>query len=81
MNNFIILESEKNKERFIMKPIANGLLMLYRVKRHIVNGEMIDYKQLSEMEKQEKLRCIGNYLSYSTMPSEIKFEYERREVI
>ena len=81
MNNFIILESEKNNERFIMKPIANGLLMLYRVKRHVVNGEMIDYKQLSEIEKQEKLRCIGNYLSYSTMPSEINFEYERREVV
>ena len=81
MNNFIILESEKNNERFIMKPIANGLLMLYRVKRHVVNGEMIDYKQLSEIEKQEKLRCIGNYLSYSSMPSEINFEYERREVI
>ena len=81
MNNFIILESEKNNERFIMKPIANGLLMLYRVKRHVVNGEMIDYKQLSEMEKQEKLRCIGNYLSYSTMPSEINFEYEERDAI
>ena len=81
MNNFIILESEKNNERFIIKPIANGLLMLYKVKRHVVNGEMIDYKQLSEIEKQEKLRCIGNYLSYSTMPSEINFEYERREVI
>ena len=81
MNNFIILESEKNNERYIMKPIANGLLMLYRVKRHIVNGEMIDYKQLSEIEKQEKLRCIGNYVSYSTMPSEINFESERREVI
>ena len=38
MNNYIVLESEKNKERFIIKPIANGLLMLYRVKRHIVNG-------------------------------------------
>ena len=81
MNYYIVLESEKNKERFIMKPIANGLLMLYRVKRLVVNGEMIDYEQLSEMEKQEKLRCIGNYLSYSTMPSEINFEYERREVI
>ena len=78
MNNFIILESEKNNERFIMKPIANGLLMLYRVKRHVVNGEMIDYKQLSEIEK---LRCIGNCLSYSTMPSEINFEYEREDVI
>ena len=81
MNNFIILESEKNNERFIIKPIANGLLMLYRVKRHVVNGEMIDYKQLSVIEKQEKLRCIGNYLSYSTMPSEINFEYEERDVI
>lgn len=81
MNNFIILESEKNNERFIIKPIANGLLMLYRVKRHVVNGEMIDYKQLSEMEKQEKLRCIGNYISYSTMPSEINFEYEERDVV
>ena len=81
MNNFIILESEKNNERFIIKPIANGLLMLYRVKRHVVNGEMIDYKQLSEIEKQEKLRCIGNYISYSTMPSEINFEYERRDVV
>ena len=80
MNNFIILESEKNNERFIMKPIANRLLMLYRVKRHVVNGEMIDYKQLSEMGKQEKLRCIGNYISYSTMPSEINFEYEREDV-
>ena len=81
MNNFIILESEKNNERYIMKPIANGLLMLYRVKRHVVNGKMIDYKQLSEIEKQEKLRCIGNYVSYSTMPSEINFEYERRDVV
>ena len=81
MNNFIILESEKNNERFIMKSIANGLLMLYRVKRHVVNGEMIDYKQLSEIEKQEKLRCISNYISHSTMPSEINFEYERRDVI
>ena len=81
MNNFIILESEKNNERFIIKPIANGLLMLYRVKRHVVNGEMIDYKQLSEIEKQEKLRCIGNYISCSAMPSEINFEYERREAI
>ena len=75
MNNFIILESEKNNERFIIKPIANRLLMLYRVKRHVVNGEMIDYKQLSEIEKQEKLRYIGNYISYSAMPSEINFEY------
>lgn len=81
MNNFIILESEKNNERFIIKPIANGLLMLYRVKRHVVNGVMIDYEQLSEMKKQEKLRYIGNYLSYSTMPSEINFEYERRDVV
>ena len=81
MNNFIILESEKKNERFIIKPIPNGLLMLYRVKRHVVNGEMIDYKQLSEIEKQEKLRYIGNYVSYSTMPSEINFEYERREAI
>ena len=81
MNNFIILESEKNNERYIMKPIANGLLMLYRVKRHVVNGEIIDYKQLSEIEKQEKLRYIGNYVSYSTMPSEINFEYEERDVI
>ena len=81
MNNFIILESERNKERFIMKPIANRLLMLYRVKRHIVNGEMIDYEQLSKIEKQEKLRCIGNYISYATMPSEINFEYEMRDVI
>lgn len=81
MNNFIILESEKNNERFIIKPIANGLLMLYRVKRHVVNGEMIDYKQLSEMNNQEKLRCVGNYLSYSTIPSEINFEYEREDVI
>ena len=80
MNNFIILESEKNNERFIIKPIANGLLMLYRVKRHVVNGVMIDYKQLSEIEKQEKLRCIGYYVSYSTMPSETNFEYERRAV-
>ena len=78
MNNFIILESEKNNERFIIKPIANGLLMLYRVKRHVVNGEMIDYKQLSKIEK---LRCIGNYVSYSTIPSEINFEYEREDVI
>ena len=81
MNNFIILESEKNIKRYIMKPIANVLLMLYRVKRHVVNGEMIDYKQLSEIEKQEKLRCVGNYVSHSTMPSEINFEYEEREVI
>lgn len=81
MNNFIILESEKNNERFIIKPIDNGLLMLYRVKRHVINGEMIDYKQLSEMNNQEKLRCVGNYISYSTMPSEINFEYERIEVI
>lgn len=81
MNNFIILESEKNNERFIIKPIANGLLMLYRVKRHVVNGEMIDYKQLSEMNNQEKLRCVGNYVSYSWMPSEINFEYEREDVI
>ena len=81
MNNFIILESEKNNERFIIKPIANGLLMLYRVKRHVVNGIMIDYKQLSKIGKQEKLRYIGNYVSYSTMPSEINFEYERREAI
>ena len=80
MNNFIILESEKNNERFIIKPIANGLLMLYRVKRHVVNGEMIDYEQLSEIEKQEKLRYIGNYVSYSTMLSEINFEYEKEDV-
>ena len=80
MNNFIILESEKNNERFIIKPITNRLLMLYRVKRYIVNGEMIDYEQLSKIEKQEKLRCISNYVSYSTMPSEINFEYERRDV-
>lgn len=81
MNNFIILESEKNKEIFIMKPIANRLLMLYRVKRHVVNGEMINYNQLGDVRKQEKLKCIGNYISYSTMPSEINFEYERVEVI
>lgn len=74
MNNFIILESEKNKERFIIKPIADKLLMLYRVKRHIVNGEMMDYNQLGIIGKQEKLRCIGNYISYAAMPSEINFE-------
>ena len=76
MNNFIILESEKNNERFIIKPIPNGLLMLYRVKRHVVNGEIINYNQLCEVRKQEKLKCIGNYISYSAIPSEINFEYK-----
>ena len=76
MNNYIVLESEKNKERFIMKPITDKLLILYRVKRHVVNGEMINYSQLSDVRKQEKLRCIGNYISYSAMPSEINFEYK-----
>ena len=37
MNNYIVLESEKNKERFIMKPITDKLLMLYKVKRHAVS--------------------------------------------
>ena len=80
MNNYIVLESENNKERFIMKPVSNGLLMLYRVKRHVVNGEMINYNQLGNIRKQEKLRCIGNYISYSAMPSKINFEYERIDV-
>ena len=56
MNNYIVLESEKNKERFIMKPITDKLLMLYRVKRQVVNGEMINYNQLGDIRKQEKLR-------------------------
>lgn len=81
MNNFIILESEKNKERFIIKPIADKLLMLYRVKRHIVNGEMMDYNQLGKIRKQEKLRCIGNYISYATMPSEINFECKGEDIL
>ena len=76
MNNYIVLESEKNKERFIMKPITDKLLMLYRVKRRVVNGEMINYNQLGDIRKQEKLRCIDNYISYSAMPSEINFEYK-----
>lgn len=80
MNNFIVLESEKNKERVIIKPITDELLMLYRVKRHVVNGEMMDYRQLGKIRKQEKLRCIGNYISYAVMPSEINFEYERRDI-
>ena len=75
MNNYIVLESEKNKERFIMKPITDKLLMLYRVKRHVVNGEMINYNQLGNVRKQEKLRCVGNYISYAAMPSKINFEY------
>ena len=81
MNNFIVLESEKNKERVIIKPIADKLLMLYRVKRHVVNGEMMDYNQLGKIGKQEKLRCIGNYISYAAMPSEINFEYERGDIL
>lgn len=81
MNNFIILESEKNKERVIIKPIADKLLMLYRVRRHVVNGEMMDYNQLGKIGKQEKLRCVGNYISYAAMPSEINFEYERRDIV
>lgn len=80
MNNFIVLESEKNKERVIIKPIADKLLMLYRVKRHVVNGEMMDYEQLGKIRKQEKLRCISNYISYAVMPGEINFEYERRDI-
>ena len=80
MNNYIVLESEKNKERFIMKPITDKLLMLYKVKRHVVNGEMINYNQLGDVRKQEKLKCIGNYVSYSATPSEINFEYEMRDV-
>lgn len=81
MNNYIVFESEKNKERYIIKPIVDDLLMLYRVKRHIVNGEMMDYNQLGKIRKQQKLRCIGNYVSYATMPSEINFEYERKDII
>ena len=57
MNNYIVLESEKNKERFIMKPITDKLLMLYRVKRRVVNGEMINYNQLGEIF-YEKIICI-----------------------
>ena len=75
MNNYIVLESEKNKERFIMKPITDKSLMLYRVKRHVVNGEMINYNQLGDIRKQEQLRCIGNSMPCSAMPSEINFEY------
>lgn len=76
MNNYIVLESEKNKERFIMKPITDKLLMLYRVKRHVVNGKMINYNQLDDVRRQEKLRCVGNYISYAAIPSEINFEYD-----
>lgn len=81
MNNFIVFESKKDKERVIIKPITDELLMLYRVKRHIVNGEMMDYGQLGKIRKQEKLRCIGNYISYAVIPSEINFEYERRDIL
>ena len=81
MNNFIILESNKSKERFIIKPITDELLILYRVKRHIVNGEMMDYNHLGKIRKQEKLRCIGNYISYATMPSEINFEYKGEDIL
>ena len=51
-------------------------------------GEFIDnsekIKELIDslgIEKEEKLRCIGNYISYTTMPSEINFEYERRDIL
>lgn len=81
MNNFIILESDKSKERFIIKPITDELLILYRVKRHIVNGEMMDYNRLGKIRKQEKLRCIGNYISYAAMPSEINFEYKGEDIL
>ena len=76
MNNYIVLESEKNKERVIIKPITDKLLMLYRLKRCVVNGEMIDYVQLGEIRKQEKLRCISSYKSYSEIPSGINFKYD-----
>lgn len=81
MNNFIVLESEKNKEKVIIKPIADKLLMLYRVRRHVVNGEMMDYNQLGKIGKQEKLRCVGNYISYAAMPSEINFEYKGEDIL
>ena len=76
MNSYIVLESEKNKERVIIKPITDKLLMLYRLKRYVVNGEMIDYVQLGEIRKQEKLRCISSYKSSSEMPSRLNFEYD-----
>ena len=81
MNNFFVFESKKNKERIIIKPITDKLLMLYRLKRCVVNGEMIDYVQLGEIRKQEELRCISSYKSYSEIPSGINFEYERRDVV
>lgn len=81
MNNYIVLESEKTKERVIMKPITDKLLMLYRVKRHVVNGEMINYKQLGKIIEQEKLKYIVNYKSFTEIPSEIDFEYDYQEDI
>ena len=76
MKNYFVYENTSTKERVIIKTITDRMLMIYRLKNNVVNGEFIDYNDLGSIKSEENLKLIYRYKAFGEIPSEVDFRMD-----
>ena len=79
MYNYFVFESRKTKERVIVKEIHNRMLKAFRMNNNVVvEGPIIDWRELNKMRRDENLRILARYISMSEVPAAVNFEVDNK---
>lgn len=79
MYNYFVFESRKTKERVIVKEIHNRMLKAFRMNNNVVvEGPIIDWRDLNKMRRDENLRILARYVSMSEVPAAVNFEVDNK---
>lgn len=79
MYNYFVFESRKTKERVIVKEIHNRMLKAFRMNNNVVvEGPIIDWRELNKMRREENLRILARYVSMSEVPAAVNFEVDNK---
>ena len=79
MYNYFVFESRKTKERVIVKEIHNRMLKAFRMNNNVVvEGPLMDWRELNKMRRDENLRILARYISMSEVPAAVNFEVDNK---
>lgn len=74
MANYFVFENEETKERVLVKSVYHRRLHMYKLRNNVPVVKNIDWAELGELTKKEKLSYIGHFSSNSNIPAPIHFE-------
>lgn len=76
MYNYFVFENGITKERVIVKQVHDKILRIFKLRNKVTVGKIITFSELRRIRRDESLRYLGRYKSYSNEPAPINFESE-----